>query len=179
MGADVVVVDVVCSGTLKTAVTAFASSMLTLQAPFPLQSPSQPAKVDPGAGVAVSVAVEPFASVTEHVPGQVIPLPETDPLPEPPRPTFSAKGPGLSKVALTPTLANSPAVKVQVPVPEQAPPQPTNVAPASGEAFSVPVEPVTNDALHLVGQSIVEALTSDGDPEPVTWPGPLTVTFTL
>ena len=80
----VVVVDVVCSGRLKTAVTDFGPSMLTLQPPLPLQSPSQPANVDPSAGVAESVAVEPFASVTEHVPGQLIPLPETEPLPEPP-----------------------------------------------------------------------------------------------
>jgi hypothetical protein len=152
--------------------------MLTLQPPFPLQSPSQPAKVDPGAGVAVSDAVEPFASVAEQVLGQLIPLPETDPLPEPPRPTLSANGPGLSNVALTVTLFFSPAVNVQPPVPEHAPPQPAKVAPSSGDAVSVPVEPVTNDALHFVGQEIVDAFASDGDPEPVTRPGPLTVTLT-
>jgi hypothetical protein len=152
----VVVVHVVCSGRSKTAVTDFGPSMVTLQPPFPLQSPSQPANVDPGAGVAVSVAVEFLASVTEHVLGQLIPLPETEPLPEPARPTSRANGPGLSNVALTVTFCFSPAVNVQPPVPEHAPPQPTNVAPASGDALRFPVESVTKDALHFVGQLIVE-----------------------
>ena len=47
-------------------------------------APRQPANVDPAAGVAVSVSVVPVGSVSEHVPGQLIPEPLTLPDPLPP-----------------------------------------------------------------------------------------------
>ena len=46
---------------LKAALTLRAASMLTVQLPVPLQLPPQPAKVEPLAGVALSVTLVPSA----------------------------------------------------------------------------------------------------------------------
>jgi hypothetical protein len=52
---------------LKAAVTFLAALMLTVQAPVPVQSPLQPAKVEPAAGVAVRVTLVPLLKEALHV----------------------------------------------------------------------------------------------------------------
>ena len=46
---------------VKVAVTVVAALMLTVQAPVPVHAPVQPLKVEPAAGVAVSVTTVPLA----------------------------------------------------------------------------------------------------------------------
>ena len=58
---------------LKFALTDFAASMVTLQAPVPLQAPLQPANVEPESGVAVKLTTVPLAKLAEHVVPQEIP----------------------------------------------------------------------------------------------------------
>ena len=67
------------------AVTACAWVMLTLQAPVPEHAPDQPVKLEPTAGVAVSVTLAPKAYACEQVVPQLIPemFEATVPAPEP------------------------------------------------------------------------------------------------
>ena len=58
---------------LKVALTDFAESMVTLQAPVPLQAPLQPANVEPESGAAVKLTTVPLAKLAEHVVPQEIP----------------------------------------------------------------------------------------------------------
>jgi len=73
------------TGGLNVAVTDRFTSITTEQS-APLQSPVQPAKVDPGAAVAVKVTELPVGKLALHVPPQSIPLgalvtvPDPDPL---------------------------------------------------------------------------------------------------
>jgi hypothetical protein len=46
---------------VKVAVTEWAASMLTMQAPEPVQAPAQEMKLDPGAGDGVSVTRVPWS----------------------------------------------------------------------------------------------------------------------
>lgn len=76
----------VCGGpALNCAVTCRGACMLSVHTPVPVQSPLQPAKEEPEAGVAVSVTLLPSAKVALHVGPQLIPPTEllTVPLPEP------------------------------------------------------------------------------------------------
>jgi len=57
---------------VKAAVTDLAWLMLRMQLPVPEQSPDQPEKAEPVAGVAVSVTVEPVPKEREHVEPQLM-----------------------------------------------------------------------------------------------------------
>src|SRR5439155_18310083 len=99
--------------------------------------PLQPVKVEPAAGVAVSVTTVPLAKLAEQVAAQLIPAGElvTVPLPVPAGVTVRVKVCTV-KVAVTVVAAES--VSTQAPVPVQPPPvQPVKVEPAAGVAVSV------------------------------------------
>jgi hypothetical protein len=85
---------------LKFAPTDFAASMVTLQAPVPVQAPLQPANVEPESGVAVKFTTEPLSKLAEHVVPQEIPDGElaTVPVPVPLFVTVSVKEVGVAPV---------------------------------------------------------------------------------
>src|SRR5207249_6497507 len=90
-------------GRLKVAVTVVAAKTETTHDPVPEHPPPlQPAKVEPTAGVAVSVAAVLLAKIAAQVAQQVMPAGEvvTVPLPVPTSLTVSAKV-GRLKVAVT------------------------------------------------------------------------------
>ena len=58
---------------LNVAVTARAVVIDTVQAPVPVQAPLQPANIEPGADVAVSVTVLPIPKIALHVVPQLMP----------------------------------------------------------------------------------------------------------
>src|SRR5438552_4662390 len=121
--------------TVKVAVTVVAAETVTTHVPVP-EHPLQPVKVEPAAGVAVSVTAVPLEKLAEQVAPQLIPAGElvTVPLPVPALLTVSAKL-GRLKVAVTVVAAES--VTVQAPVPEHPPPlQPVKVEPAAGVAVN-------------------------------------------
>jgi hypothetical protein len=70
---------------VKVAITALALSIVRSHSPVPVQAPDQPEKVEPTAGVAVSVTGVPASYTCEHVAPQSIPtgldvtVPEPDP----------------------------------------------------------------------------------------------------
>src|SRR6266545_1229276 len=66
----------------KVAVTARSWSIVTVQAPVPLQAPPQPLKLEPVAAVAVSVTTVPCTNCAEHVAPQLIPTGELVTVPE-------------------------------------------------------------------------------------------------
>jgi hypothetical protein len=68
---------------VNVAVTDAAALIVTMQLPVPLQPPLQSEKLQPAAGVSVSVTEVPLSNVVEQVPGQAIPdgLLVTVPLP--------------------------------------------------------------------------------------------------
>ena len=68
---------------VKVAVTLRASVMLTTQDEVPVQAPPHPAKVEPAAGVAVSVIEVPEVKPAEHEFPQLIPAGELVTVPEP------------------------------------------------------------------------------------------------
>ena len=76
------------------AVTLIAALMLNVQILFPVHSPLQPVKVDPEAGVAVSVTLLPMLKEALQVPPQLMPagLLVTVPLPVPVRVTMMMLG---------------------------------------------------------------------------------------
>lgn len=67
--------------------------MASAQVELPEQSPDQPAKVDPAAGVAVRTTLVPEAKVAEHVVPQLMPVGElaTVPVPAPPLETVRVR----------------------------------------------------------------------------------------
>src|SRR6266403_296346 len=142
---------------MKVAVTDVAALTVTVQVPAPAQPlPLQPVKVDPAAGVAVSVTTVPVVKVVEQVGSQAIPAGAlvTAPLPVPALVTESAKD-DCMKVAVTEVAALI--VTVQVPVPVQPPPlQPVKVEPAAGVAVSVTTVPVVK-AVEQVGSQAIPA----------------------
>lgn len=111
--------------------------MVIVQAAVPAQAPSQPAKVEPVAGVAVSVTVAPEAKFAVQSALQAIPAGLLVMVPVPVLLTVSAKVPTwlVSKVAVTALAAFM--VTVQVPVPVQAPLQPAKLEPAAAVALRV------------------------------------------
>jgi hypothetical protein len=121
---------------VKVAVTDGLPTMTTTHVePLPLQpAPLNPLNAEPLAGAAESVTVMPVAKSAAHVPGHEIPvgLLVTIPIPFPPKVTVSRLVEiGTSKRAVT---VASP-VTLQGPVPEQAPPHPTNAEPGAAAAF--------------------------------------------
>jgi hypothetical protein len=68
---------------LKFALTNFAASMVTLQAPVPLQAPLHPANVEPESGVAVKLTAVPLAKSAEQLEPQEIPGGELATVPVP------------------------------------------------------------------------------------------------
>jgi hypothetical protein len=155
------------------AVTAVAAFSVTVQVPVPEQPPPvQPEKVEPAAGVAVSVTAVPLANAAEHVAPQEMPagLLVTVPEPAPALLTVRVKD-GTANVAVTVVAAFS--VTVQVPVPEQPPPlQPEKVEPAAGVAVKVTAVPLAYAAMHVAPQEIPAGLL-------VTVPIPEPVLFTV
>src|SRR2546428_11284781 len=116
--------------------------------------PLQPVKVEPAAGVAVSVTAVPLVKLAEQVAPQLMPAGElvTVPLPVPAGVTVRVKVCSV-KVAVTVVAAES--VTTQVPVPEQPPPvQPVKVEPAAGVAVSVTAVPLAKPALQVAPQVV-------------------------
>jgi len=117
----------------------------------PVQAPElQPAKTEPAPGVAVSVTDVPAAKLAVQTVLHVSPAGElvTVPLPAPVTVTVSPTVAG-AKVAVT--VVALVGATVQVPVPEQPPPdQPTKTAPPVGVAVSATVPPDGKLAEQLV-----------------------------
>jgi len=134
-------------------VTVVAAESVTVQVPVPEQPPPlQPVKVEPAAGVAVSVTTVPLAKLAEQVAPQLIPAGElvTVPLPVPAGVTVRVKVCG-EKVAVTVVAAET--VTTQVPVPVQPPPlQPLKADPAAGAAVSVTAVPLVKLAEQVAPQ---------------------------
>lgn len=82
---------------VKLALTALALSTTTVQAPVPVHAPPQPAKLEPVAGVGVSVTLEPLAYGSSQSVPQLIPagLLVTVPTPEPVLLTLSETAGGV------------------------------------------------------------------------------------
>src|SRR5205809_721607 len=137
-------------GRLKVAVTVVAAETETTHDPVPEHPPPlQPPKVEPAAGVAVSVTAVPLVKLAAQVAPQVMPAGElvTVPLPVPTSLTVSAKV-GRLKVAVTVVAAET--ETTHDPVPEHPPPlQPPKVDPAAGVAVSVTAVPLVK----LAGQT--------------------------
>src|SRR5258705_3804322 len=114
------------------AVTDCAPLIVTVQVPVPEQPPPlQPVKVDPAAGVAVSVTTVPVVKAIEQVGSQAIPAGAlvTAPLPVPALVTESAKD-DCMKVAVAEGAARILAGQVAGAVPPP-PPQPAQAEPAA------------------------------------------------
>src|SRR5258706_5888573 len=115
--------------------------MVTVQLPVPEQAPLQPVKLDPEAGVAVRDTIVPWLKFAPHVAPQLMPAGAlaTVLVPVPLRVTLSANCGGgavpLLKFAVAVTAELI--VRLQLPVPEQAPLQPVKVEPAFGVAMRV------------------------------------------
>jgi len=157
---------------LNVALTDFAASMVTLQAPVPLQAPLQPANVEPESGVAAKLTTVPLAKLAEHVVPQEIPegVLVTAPVPAPLLVTVRVKGPGFAvKFALTDFAASI--VTLQAPVPVHAPLQPANVEPESGVAVRFTTVPLEKFSEQVEPQEIPE-----GELVTVPVPVPLLVT---
>ena len=88
------VTESVIGSRLNVAVTDVAPLTVTAQVPVPEQAPLQPAKEEPGAGVAVRVMAVPGVTDCEHVAPQLIPagLLVTEPEPAPLLVTESVTG---------------------------------------------------------------------------------------
>ena len=160
---------------LKVAVTDFAASIVTEQvSAVPVQAPPQPAKLEPLAGAAFKVTLEPLLKLAEQVVPQSTPagVLETAPVPVPFFVTLSAKvGIGfVLKVAVTDCTALM--VTTHDPAPVQAPFQPAKLEPASGVAFSVTLEPLVKGAVQVAPQLIPAGVL-----ETVPVPVPLFVTL--
>ena len=111
-----------------------------LQPPVPEHAPHHPAKTEPGtAGVAVRLTAVPEPSDAEQVPGQLMPFPDTVPLPFPPTLTFT---PNWATLNVAVTVCAELIETVHGAVPEQPPLQPAKVEAADeGVAVSVTADP--------------------------------------
>jgi len=138
---------------LNVAVTDRFTSITTEQS-VPLQSPLQPAKVDPTTGVAVKATVVPGAKPALQVPGQDIPLGllVTVPTPGPPIVTVSVIG-GVGavavKVVVTVWLAFMTTVQIGPLSMQPAPLQLVNVEPSEGTTLSVTIAPLSKSVSQL------------------------------
>jgi hypothetical protein len=139
--------------TLKVAVTVAAALIVIAHVPVPEQAPLHPAKVEPAAGLAVSVVAVPGVTDWEQVAPQLMPagLLVTVPEPVPFFVTDSVTGVAVN-VAVTDVAALT--VTAQVPVPEQAPLQPAKVEPEAGAAVRVTAVPGAKDCEQVAPQLI-------------------------
>src|SRR5438094_943514 len=122
----------------KVAVTVVAAETVTTHVPVPEQPPPlQPLKVEPAAGVAVSVTTVPLAKLAVHVAPQVIPAGAlvTVPLPVPAWVTVRVKESGGEAWR---AIVDAASVTALVLVPEQPHPlQPVKFSPAADAAPTV------------------------------------------
>src|SRR6266566_3828848 len=141
-GAGLSKFTVVLPETVKRAKIVVLAVRVTVHGPVPEQAlPLQPLKIEPVAGVAMSVTTVPLSNAAEQVAPQSIPggLDVTVPLPEPSRVTERVN---CVPPAVTPKRANTVVfavrVSVQAVVPAQPPPvQPSKVEPVAGVAVRV------------------------------------------
>jgi len=125
---------------VKVAVTPTAAVIVVSQIAVPVQPPpDQPVKVEPAAGVAVSVTMDPKLKAAAHVAPQSMPAgtEATVPVPLPARVTTSE----LSSANDAVTSMSAVIVTLHGPVPMQSPDQPMKVAPTPGVAVNVTVVP--------------------------------------
>jgi hypothetical protein len=145
---------------VKVAVTDCAVLIVTVQGTVvPVQAPFQPAKAAPADVLGVRLTEVPLMKLAEQVAPQLMPAGELVTVPEAaPAPVFDtvrAKVGAGAKSAVTETGV-VPMVKVQTPVPVQAPLQPENTeAEEAGVAVRVTVLPVLI-ALELVHVPVAE-----------------------
>jgi phage tail protein X len=141
---------------LKVAVTDLAAVILTEQLPAPVQAPLQPANTEPVAAAAASATTVPLLKLAEHVLGQLIPTGVLVTLPVPVPANVTVNGKTRLKIAVTDSAA--PMITEQVPVPVQAPLQPTKEEPVVALAVSVTVAPAPKFAVQVLGQVIPAGL---------------------
>ena len=124
----------------KVAVTERASLIVTVHTAAPEQSPLQPAKAEPAAGVAESATTVSAAIDSEQSFPQSIPFGSlaTAPAPEPVLDTASGK---RFEVKVAVTDLSSPSVTTHSPEPVQSPVQPVKVDSSSGTARRVTSAP--------------------------------------
>ncbi|MBL8523406.1 MAG: hypothetical protein JNN20_06945 [Betaproteobacteria bacterium] len=140
-----------------------AASVICVPAAVPEQFPDQPEKLDPLAGLAVSVTTLLIASAVEHVLPHEIPagLETTEPEPVPATPTYNvavAGGGGgvaatAAKLAVQLTFCDSTPVNVAA-MPLQTPDQPLNVDPLAATAESVMLALTGKLATHVLPQEM-------------------------
>lgn len=124
------------------ALTDCAAFIVTLHEPVPLHAPLHPENVEPRAGVAVSVTVDPAVNDAVHcVPHEMrLGVLATVPVPVPLFVTVSAYDDGVF-VNVAVTVASLVTAIVQTPVPLHAPLQPSKCETGSACAESVTVCP--------------------------------------
>src|SRR4051794_37681348 len=157
-----------CCG-VKVATTFCAWFIVTLHGPAPLQAPLQLVKVNPAAGVAVSVTGVPAAKLSTQVPGQLMLPGLLTTVPLPLTPTVSGKVCCCCWVKVATTFCAWFIVTLHGPAPLQAPPQLVKVNPAAGVAVSVTRVPAAKLFTQVPGQLMVPGLLT-------TVPLPLTPT---
>jgi hypothetical protein len=166
---------------LNVAVTDCAELMVNEQAPVPVQAPLQPAKADPEEAAGVSATTLPCAKLLLQVnpqlivPGELVTVPDPDPVVL----TVRANVGAGSKVAVTGT-GDVPMVKMQKPVPVQAPLHPENTEPALAVGVSVTVLPLLM-ALEFVQVpvGVPDVIVQLMPPVPVTVPLPVPAPATV
>jgi hypothetical protein len=126
--------------------------MVTVHVEVPAQAPDQPLKADRGVAAAVSVSTVPYLKVCAQAEPQLIPAGSelTAPTPFPALASVSV----LSASNLAVTARSEPIDTVQVPVPAQAPDQPTNDDPAAAVAVSLTATAAPKAAEHVDPQLI-------------------------
>jgi hypothetical protein len=136
---------------LKRAVTARAWSRTTVQDAEPLQAPLQPAKTEPAPGVAVKVTDVPAANVAVQTRLHVIPAGALVTVPVPPPETVTVSPTVAEDANVAVTVVALVGVTVQVPVPEQPPPDhPPKTEPAAEVAVRTTELPDGKLAEHVV-----------------------------
>ena len=123
---------------VNVALAVCAALMVTAHVLAPLQAPLQPVKLEPAAGVAVSVTTVSSKKLAAHVAPQLMPagLLVIAPLPVPARLTDNVRNTGSSvKVAVTDRAALI--VATQAPAPLHAPLHPAKLEPVAGLAVRV------------------------------------------
>ena len=139
----------------KRAVTVVLAVSVTVQRSVPEHPPPlQPPKVEPVAGLAVSVTTVPLSKDAEQVAPQLIPARFEVTVPRP-VPVLVTARVTLCRVKVAVTVVAAFKVTEQVPVPEQPPPlQPVKIEPLTGVAVSVTNVPLSNEAEQVAPQSI-------------------------